>query len=274
MAARRLRKDVVVKTVRMRVTLTTAVAMLSLASPAAAQTRITEPTAVQNDATPSLGQVFTGTLANFRNLPTRENMAWLLVGGGAAAAVHPLDSDTSNSLTGSDGLHEPFEAGAVIGGTPLQLGTAFATYGIGRALRQPRVARLGAELIQAQLMAETLSFAVKHVVRRERPDGSSYSFPSGHTTVSFASASVLRRTFGWKVGAPAYAVASYVAASRIQSQRHYLSDVVFGAALGTVAGRTVPVGRSQRLAIHPAFSPDGAALSFSLHQSQVTSRKS
>jgi hypothetical protein len=49
---------------------------------------------------------------------------------------------------------------------------------------------------------------------------------------------VLQRHFGWK-GALAYSVSAYVAASRLHENRHYLSDVIFGAAIGTVAGRTV-----------------------------------
>jgi hypothetical protein len=233
----------------------TMAAVLSLASSAPAQTEI-----------PSLGQVFTGTLANFRNLPTAENIALLTMGGLGAAATYPVDSNTSRTLSGNDALHEPLEPGAVIGGTPFALGASLATYGIGRALDKPRVARLGADLIQAQLMAETLAFAVKQVARRDRPDGTSYSFPSGHATVSFASADILRRTFGWKVGMPAYAIASYVAASRIQSRRHYLSDVVFGAALGTVAGRTVPVSRSHQVAIAPMVSVDRAQVIFSVRR--------
>ena len=37
----------------------------------------------------------------------------------------------------------------------------------------------------------------------------------------------------------AYSVSAYVAASRLHENRHHLSDVIFGAAVGTVAGRTV-----------------------------------
>jgi hypothetical protein len=48
---------------------------------------------------------------------------------------------------------------------------------------------------------------------------------------------VIQRRFGWKAGAPLYALGGYVAVSRLQENQHYLSDVVFGAALGIVAGR-------------------------------------
>ena len=90
----------------------------------------------------------------------------------------------------------------------------------------------------------------------ERPartsDGTEFSFPSGHSAATFASATVLQRHFGWKVGVPAFAVASYVAASRVQEKRHFLSDVAFGATLGIIAGRTVTVGRGEaRFAVSP-----------------------
>jgi membrane-associated phospholipid phosphatase len=54
-----------------------------------------------------------------------------------------------------------------------------------------------------------------------------------------------------------------VAASRIQTQRHYLSDVAFGAAIGIVAGRTVTIGHGNaRFAVSPAAAPGGAGVNF------------
>ena len=116
--------------------------------------------------------------------------------------------------------------------------------------------------MRAQLVAQGLTFALKRTTRRRRPEGKGFSFPSGHTTVSFASATVLQQHFGWKIGLPAYAVASYVAASRVQMKRHYLSDVTFGAALGIMAGRTVSIGHGRRLLITPMATDGGAAAGF------------
>jgi membrane-associated phospholipid phosphatase len=110
-------------------------------------------------------------------------------------------------------------------------------------------------------MAEGLTIGIKEATRRSRPEGAGFSFPSGHTTAAFASATVLQQHFGWKVGIPAYAVAAYVGASRVEMRRHYLSDVAFGAALGIVAGRTVTIGH-QRLLITPMATPEGAAAGF------------
>jgi membrane-associated phospholipid phosphatase len=144
------------------------------------------------------------------------------------------------------------------------MGAAFASYAIGRALHKPCVARVGAALFRAQLIAQGLTLALKETSRRSRPAGGGFSFPSGHTAMSFASATVLQQEFGWKVGIPAYAVASYVAASRVQMKRHYLSDVTFGAALGIVAGRTVSIGHGRRLLVTPIATPSGAAAGFTI----------
>jgi hypothetical protein len=50
---------------------------------------------------------------------------------------------------------------------------------------------------------------------------------------------VAERHYGWKVGLPAYALASAVAVSRLQRNKHYVSDVVAAAAVGYLVGRTV-----------------------------------
>ena len=68
--------------------------------------------------------------------------------------------------------------------------------------------------------------------------------------------------WGGSIPASAETVASYVAASRVQMKRHYLSDVTFGAALGIVAGRTVPIGHGRRLLVTPMATPSGAAAGF------------
>jgi membrane-associated phospholipid phosphatase len=200
-----------------------------------------------------------------RQLPSRDTITWLTIGALAASLDHRADADTSRALSRSDGLGRVLDSGGRIGGARFQLGGALATYAIGRIAGKPVMADVGADLVRANILAQTLTASIKLSVRRTRPDGTSYSFPSGHTTVSFATATVLQRRFGWKVGVPAYAVGSYIAASRVQDKRHFLSDVTFGAALGIVAGHTVTIGRgSHRFAIAPAPVPGGAAIGVTL----------
>jgi len=234
--------------------------LLGGATSALAQSDGRSRPACQDQAAPSFGRLVTGTVGDFRRLPSRETVVWLTAGGVAALGAHSADSHTTRTLSGSQPLHEALESGAVVGSTPVQLGAAFTTYVIGRALNRPCGARVGADLVQAQLMAEVLTLAVKAAVRRTRPEGAGFSFPSGHATITFASATVLQQHFGWKVGVPAYAVASYVAASRVQMKRHYFSDVVFGAALGIVAGRTATLANG-RLLVAPIATTGGAGAS-------------
>jgi hypothetical protein len=55
---------------------------------------------------------------------------------------------------------------------------------------------------------------------------------------AFTAAEVLRRHDGWKLGRAAYVGAAYIATSRLSEREHYLTDVVFGAAIGIAAART------------------------------------
>jgi membrane-associated phospholipid phosphatase len=212
---------------------------------------------------PGFSKLFTGAVADLGRLPSKDNLTWIGIGAAAALASHLADTGVTSSLSKSAALGETFESGGTLGGMPVQFGSALATYTLGRLTHSPRVASLGADLVQAQLVAQTVSYGLKFAVQRTRPDGTSLSFPSGHAAVSFASATVLQRHFGWKAGIPAFAVASYVAGSRVQQQRHYLSDVAFGAAIGIMAGRTVTVGRGDaRFAVAPAAAPGGGGVAF------------
>ena len=241
---------------------TVVVAMVGSAVPALAQVKSLEPSPCGTP--PSTGSLFSGTVSDLRRVPSRGSLEIASIGAVAAFGAHAADKSTSRSFSGETELRSTFKSGAVLGGAPLQMGAAFASYAIGRALHKPCAARVGAALVRAQLIAQGLTLALKETSRRSRPEGGGFSFPSGHTAVSFASATVLQQEFGWKVGIPAYAVASYVAASRVQMKRHYLSDVTFGAALGIVAGRTVSLGHGRRLLVTPMATPSGAAAGFTL----------
>src|SRR5207249_8409885 len=89
---------------------------------------------------------------------------------------------------------------------------------------------------------------------------SSDLFPSGHASITFASATVIERHLGWKYSVLGYVIASYVAASRLHDNRHYLSDVIFGAAVGSIAGRTVVHHASDYWAVAPVRVPGGVAI--------------
>jgi hypothetical protein len=174
------------------------------------------------------------------HLPSKENLFWAGVGGGLALAAHPADDNVNESLVNSDFAHNFFLPGKYLGSLPVLLGAATTTYIVGRTKDEPKVSHVGMDLIQALLISELMTQTLKHATNRERPDGSDdTSFPSGHAADTFAFATAFERHMGWKYAVPAYVFSSYVAISRLPANRHWLSDAVFGSAVGIIAGRTV-----------------------------------
>ena len=66
----------------------------------------------------------------------------------------------------------------------------------------------------------------------KRPNGGSYSFPSGHAGFVFSQAGFLQERYGWSYGAPALALATAVAYIRVDVRKHHWRDVIAGGALG------------------------------------------
>jgi hypothetical protein len=178
---------------------------------------------------------------DLKHLPAKQNALLLAIGGGLAAGAHPYDGTFNVHLRSHyDTVNTAFAAGKYLGNTPEQVALSLGTYAFGRLFDAPKAAHLGMDLVQAQILTEMLVEPLKFATQRQRPDGSNHlSFPSGHAAVTFAGATVLERHLGWRRSVLGYTIASYVAASRLHDNRHYLSDVLFGAAVGSVAGRTV-----------------------------------
>ena len=69
--------------------------------------------------------------------------------------------------------------------------------------------RTGAiEFAESAAATLAVTYTLKYTVSERRPNGGAHSFPSGHTSISFASAEFMRKRYGWEYGVPAYAAAS------------------------------------------------------------------
>jgi hypothetical protein len=236
--------------------LITSTSPLAFAAASAAQPRGPAPTPEHTGFRPLLKDLW----HDVQHLPSSTNAIIATIGGGAALAVHPADASVSSSLVDASWASNVFAPGAFIGDTPFLLGSSIAVYGIGRIRDEKRVSHLGMDMLQAIIVNEMMTVPLKYAVGRERPDHSdNLSFPSGHASNTFAVATTIERHLGWKGAVPAYIFASYVAASRIHEDVHYLSDVVFGAAVGTIAGRTVS-RHGRELPITVTAVPGGAAI--------------
>jgi membrane-associated phospholipid phosphatase len=204
-----------------------------------------------------------GLIVDFKYLPSRENALWAGFGGGLALAVHPLDDNVNEALVGSDTAERIFKAGEILGELGTLLGSASVVYAVGRLKDEPKVSHVGMDLIQSLAMAEAVTQTLKYTTRRERPDHSGQnSFPSGHAADTFAFATALERHLGWRYAVPPFTIASYVAISRLPANRHWLSDAVFGSAVGIIAGRTVTSHEAHPFPVAVITVPGGMAVMY------------
>lgn len=232
------------------------------------------------DSSGSAGRLFTRTDAE-------------LAGGSALAAIAmwPLDkhfaqvSQEKNlldshvlglSTTGVEYIASP--GAYYIGG---------AMYGIGRLSRSNRLTSLGWHGTEAVLVADLGTFALKSIAGRARPfvsadtnprdfslggglgNSSRMSFPSGHTSTAFAAAAAVTEETShwwpsstWYVAPLMYGGATFVGLSRMYHNRHWASDVVLGAAIGTFAGLKVvqyaeahPNNKLDRIMLNTSSAP-------------------
>ena len=174
-------------------------------------------------------------------------------------ATELLDSATqtnrffSKASTGVEAIASP--GAYYIGGS---------MYIIGRLTRQDRLADLGWHGTEAVLFAQGMTSVIKGLAGRGRPflsegqdpddfhvlkgfsGGDWASFPSGHTSTAFAAAAAVTNETSrwwpksvWVVGPLMYGGATAVGLSRMYHSKHWGSDVVIGAAIGTFSGRKV-----------------------------------
>ena len=228
----------------------------------------------------------------------RNTTAMLLGTVGVAGAMSLVDSRLSVDArrVGGDDMSIPSAIGSVVGGpVPLALGAAL--YGAGQLRGDGFVTQTGREVIRAVLFSGAVTAVAKGTVGRARPiaapgdpdefspghgftNATMASFPSGHTSAAFATATVLARELN--IAHPAsrrwvnpllFGGATFVGYSRVYDRQHWPSDVLAGAALGSITGYEVvahargdrsPIDRHlfSHLSIVPGLR--GAAMQWSL----------
>ncbi len=222
-------------------------------------------TSSSHDRTGWIRALFGEVGRDLARLPSNDTLATLGLASAIAVAVHPADRPLTEGAAGSRALGRVFTVGEVAGGGWAHTAGAVAVFAAGTATDHGRVRDVGIDLVRAQILTAILTQGIKLPVNRTRPDRTRFSFPSGHSSGSFATATVLARHFGWKAGLPAYGFAAYVGASRLQENRHFASDVIFGAAIGIVTGRTVTIGHGDhRFVLAPAVVPGGVGVTVAL----------
>jgi membrane-associated phospholipid phosphatase len=212
----------------------------------------------------NLGRNFVGVFAG-------QNLVPFVVGAGLATTASAFDYRTKDMLQGA--CVACGKAGATAGGSAMVplMGALFVA---GRFAPQGQFRSATYDFAQAMIVNAAYTGILKHTVQRTRPDGSdSLSFPSGHTSNAFSIATIAQHHYGWRVGVPAYALAGAIGLSRIERDRHHLSDVVAGATIGFLVGRTVSrldgqeAAKKRFVSIAPATDPHGQGIGLGLSAS-------
>jgi membrane-associated phospholipid phosphatase len=193
----------------------------------------------------------------------------LILGGFAAGtvAVAPLDRHFAAILQNPRAQENAFLRRSATAfrllGLQGSIGAGLSLYLVGRLDHQYRVQDLGLHSLESVFLSTALSGGIKMLAGRARPymdvgnphnfqfgrgfSGDDYqSFPSGHTTAAFAFASTLSRETQmwwprsrWYIGTVMYGGATLVGLSRMYNNAHWTSDVLGGAAIGTIVGLKV-----------------------------------
>ncbi|HEY0763098.1 MAG TPA: phosphatase PAP2 family protein [Pyrinomonadaceae bacterium] len=216
---------------------------------------------------------------------------WAIPAGIGFMALVATDRITGDEIAESDAPVKMSRAVSHIGSV-YGLGTvAGAFYLLGRARKDDRARETGLLSAQALVNSIIVESALKGITQRGRPtigkerseffEGGN-SFPSGHSTQAWAVAAVVASEYKHRraVQILAYGAATAVSVARFTGQKHYLSDVVVGSALGYTIGKYVysthhrqsldatdddgPVSQSWRPMITPQFNRQAHAYGLSL----------
>ena len=194
-----------------------------------------------------------------RELPSSRSAAYVAAGL-LAGGVCFVAGDPGEKLEGAPVLEETARLTNVYGGSSFNLPVSFGIWAVGRVTGARSFEEVGGGLTRVLTLTQLVVAPIKLATRRQRPDGSDrLSFPSGHTANAFAVARLIQCHYGGRWAAPLYLVGALTAAGRLEDSRHYLSDVLMGAAVGLAVGSSVGVGgdSSSRLAMLPAKAGAG-----------------
>ena len=188
-----------------------------------------------------------------------------ILGVGAAAAAASLSFENAaaeHSLFEKPGLDPTSDVGNEYASGVTMAALSGSLFGAGLLTDDATLRKTGGEMARGIVYTTVAVSTLKVAFHRTRPNGGAYSFPSGHTTLAFAMAPILAQNLGWRAGVPAYALAGATGMGRMEDSKHYLSDVLFGAALGLSIGVAVSGHDALPERVELRAAPGGAAVSY------------
>ena len=195
-------------------------------------------------------------------MASKESVAVLSVATAFALVASPFDDNLTYSASCSTFLQTTFEPWARVAGQEWLLGSgAVVTYAIGRAFDRPRVAAVGGDLIESQIVAGVSTLAVKMSSRRTRPDGEPDHFLRATRQERSPRPRWCSVTSVSRARSPPIRRGVLITGARLQANSHYSTDLIMGAAIGILSGRaaTFELG-SKRVQLSPTAMPGGFAV--------------
>jgi membrane-associated phospholipid phosphatase len=177
---------------------------------------------------------------NFGALVSRQNILPAAAGAALTGIATASEQNLERHFARGDIWGAWADPGTYVGNPLLLAGVSSTLFAASRNSKNARFRSASYSLVQGTIVTSAIVQSAKPMFQRLRPSGEDHSgFPSGHAADSFMFATVLTHHYGWKAGIPAYAVAAYVAASRLEQRKHHLTDITVGAAIGYIVGATV-----------------------------------
>ena len=187
----------------------------------------------------SLGHFPGALLDDIVALPSTENAWWLLGGTALTIGVYQFEDPDGVSKALDKGIWDGLsDFGNIWGDARVQVPLALGSWGVGSWVGNNEIAGLGFDLSRSLLLTYAAVSIIKAGVNRTRPNGDDYSFPSGHTASAFSTAGVVTRRYGGWAGGVAIGLGVLTGMGRMEDMKHYASDVVAGATIGWIIGRT------------------------------------
>jgi len=194
-----------------------------------------------------------------------ERSDWQILGAGAILSLMALSTESSQAATSNleraTLLDGPMDVGSVYGSTWTIAGLTLGMGAVGYLGHSPEFKGAAWDLTRSLAITGLIVGTVKMSVDRGRPNGGGQSFPSGHTAVAFTAAPVIGAHFGARYGTLAYGMATLTALGRMEDNKHYFSDVIAGATIGTLVSRIV-TRRNSRLSLFGSPGGFGAVYDF------------
>ncbi len=201
---------------------------------------------------------------------TTSLVMFAIAGAGGAALANSDADDKVNDHYEKHGAQLGSIAddfGEISGSAALHFALAGGTYLTALAFEDDQTYRSAKTMINALTLTGVTTVGLKAAVGKKRPSGKRGGWPSGHASSSFCFATVVYHEYGPWPGAGAFALATFTAYQRIDSQYHYLSDVVSGAIIGVAFGHAVAgnhrlevLGMDVAPYVHPRTGAAGLAL--------------